>query len=65
MVNEIERELSNDMQQEVGSKDIGNMVMDKLKEIDEVAYVRFASVYRQFKDVSKFKEELERLLNKN
>lgn len=65
MVNEIEKDLRNNMQQEVSSEKIGNMVMNKLKEIDEVAYVRFASVYRQFKDVSKFKEELERLLEEN
>jgi len=65
MVNEIEKNLRNNMQQEVSSEKIGNMVMNKLKEIDEVAYVRFASVYRQFKDVSKFKEELERLLEEN
>ncbi len=65
IVNEIEKELRNDMQQEVSSKQIGNLVMQKLKEIDEVTYVRFASVYRQFKDVNKFKEELERLLDDN
>ncbi len=65
LVNEIEKELRNNMQQEVTSEKIGSMVMDKLKMIDEVAYVRFASVYRQFKDVSKFKEELERLLEEN
>ena len=59
---EIENSLKNDMKQEISSDIIGEMVMNKLKEIDEVAYVRFASVYRQFKDVSKFKQELERLL---
>ena len=65
MVDEIEKEIRNNMKQEISSKKIGNMVMSKLKDIDEVAYVRFASVYRQFKDVSKFKDELERLLDEN
>ena len=65
IVNEIKRELNNKMKQEVPSKLIGEMVMNKLKEIDEVAYVRFASVYRQFKDVNKFKQELERLLEED
>ena len=46
----------------VESKQIGNMVMDRLKEVDEVAYVRFASVYRQFKDINTFIDELEKLL---
>ncbi len=62
---EIENSLKNDMKQEISSDIIGEMVMNKLKEIDEVAYVRFASVYRQFKDVSKFKQELERLLEED
>lgn len=63
LVNEIEKEIRNRMCQEITSQKIGQMVMEKLKELDEVAYVRFASVYRQFKDVSKFKEELDRLLD--
>lgn len=62
MVSHIEKELRNDMKQEVTSVEIGELVMKGLKKIDEVAYVRFASVYRQFKDVNKFKQELERLL---
>jgi transcriptional repressor NrdR len=49
---------------EISSKDIGELVMRKLKEIDEVAYVRFASVYRQFKDVHSFLEELNEMLYK-
>lgn len=65
MVNEIKHELNNRMNQEVPSKLIGEMVMNKLKDLDEVAYVRFASVYRQFKDVNKFKQELERLLKED
>ena len=60
---EIERDLRNTLDREVESKVIGEMVMEKLKTIDEVAYVRFASVYRQFKDINRFMEELEKLLN--
>lgn len=59
---DIEFELSNQLASEVDSIKIGEMVMDKLKNVDEVAYVRFASVYRQFKDINTFKEELEKLL---
>ncbi|MEC9487983.1 MAG: transcriptional regulator NrdR [Halanaerobium sp.] len=62
IVDEIERDLRNRMDTEVPSKLIGEQVMDKLKQIDEIAYVRFASVYRQFKDINKFKQELEKLL---
>jgi transcriptional repressor NrdR len=65
LVNEIEAKFKNEMKQNVSSKEIGELVMDKLKVIDEVAYVRFASVYRQFKDVIKFKQELERLLKED
>ncbi|ABB13862.1 MULTISPECIES: transcriptional regulator NrdR [Carboxydothermus] len=60
---EIERELKNRLEQEVTSLEIGEMVMSRLKKLDEVAYVRFASVYRQFKDVNSFLEELKKLLN--
>lgn len=59
-VDEIERELYNSMEKEVTSQHIGEMVMDKLKYIDEVSYVRFASVYRQFKDVNTFMDELKK-----
>jgi len=62
LITDIEKELRNDMKQEVYSSEIGELVMNRLRDIDEVAYVRFASVYRQFKDVEKFKQELERLL---
>jgi len=62
MAFDIELELSNQLSMEVDSIKIGELVMDKLKEVDEVAYVRFASVYRQFKDINTFKEELEKLL---
>ena len=58
MAGEIEQALQNDMEREVSSSVIGDLVMEKLKEVDEVAYVRFASVYRQFKDIGTFKEEL-------
>ncbi len=61
-VSEIERDLRASLRGEISSEEIGERVMDRLKEIDEVAYVRFASVYRQFKDVGTFLEELEGLL---
>lgn len=64
VVNEIERGLNNMMQKEVQSTFIGELVMDKLKELDEVAYVRFASVYRQFTDVNTFIKEIEALVDK-
>ena len=63
MAGEIEQALQNDMEREVSSSVIGDLVMEKLKEVDEVADVRFASVYRQFKDIGTFKEELDRLLD--
>ncbi|MDN5292828.1 MAG: transcriptional repressor NrdR [Eubacteriales bacterium] len=61
VVDEIEKDLQNAMVAEVDSVRIGEMVLEKLREIDEVAYVRFASVYRQFEDVSGFVRELDRL----
>lgn len=61
-VNEIESALQNSLQNEVLSSYIGTLVMEKLKNLDEVAYVRFASVYRQFKDINDFMEELKRML---
>ena len=61
---EIERDLKNGMDREIGSSTIGELVMDKLKSVDEVAYVRFASVYREFKDINTFIEEIENLLRK-
>ena len=64
VVNEIERGLNNLMQKEVQSSFIGELVMEKLKELDEVAYVRFASVYRQFTDVNTFISEIEALVDK-
>ncbi len=62
IANEIEQTLQNDMEREVSTADIGELVMEKLKEVDEVAYVRFASVYRQFKDINTFMAELNKLL---
>jgi len=59
---EIEQELQNEMEREVSSADVGELVMQRLKDIDEVAYVRFASVYRQFKDIGTFMDELSKLL---
>lgn len=62
IANEIEQTLQNEMSREIPSDRIGALVMDKLKGVDEVAYVRFASVYRQFKDISTFMAELSKLL---
>ncbi len=62
-VDEIEALLQNTLDREVTSIYIGELVMKKLKDIDEVAYVRFASVYRHFKDINTFMEELNKLLN--
>ena len=61
-VDEIEANLQNSLDREVTSIHIGELAMDKLKDIDEVAYVRFASVYRQFRDINSFMDELARLL---
>ena len=63
-VNEIETTLQNSLDREVTSVHIGELVMEKLKEIDEVAYVRFASVYKQFKDINAFMDELSKFLDK-
>ena len=63
MVDSIEAALQNSLGREVTSVHIGEMVMDKLKETDEVAYVRFASVYRQFRDINTFMDELAKLLS--
>jgi transcriptional repressor NrdR len=61
IVNEIEVELQNSLTHEVSSSKIGVLVMEKLKKLDDVAYVRFASVYREFKDLDTFMKELEKL----
>ena len=59
---EIEQDLQNSMEREVSTEDIGEKVMDRLRTVDQVAYVRFASVYRQFKDIDTFMTELNKLL---
>ncbi len=63
-IDEIEAAIQNSLDREVTSEKVGELTMEKLKAIDEVAYVRFASVYRQFKDISTFMGELEKLINK-
>ena len=62
MIDDIETNLQNSLDREVSSEKIGELVMEKIKKIDEVAYVRFASVYRQFKDINTFMKELNKLL---
>lgn len=59
---EIEIELNNTLEKEVDSYKIGDIVIEKLKALDKIAYVRFASVYREFKDISEFKKELNKML---
>lgn len=63
VADDIESELSQSMEREVRSTRIGEMVMEKLRDLDEVAYVRFASVYKQFEDLSTFMDELKGLIN--
>ena len=62
MVRQIEQRLNSQAENEVTSKMIGELVMEELKKVDEVAYVRFASVYRQFRDIQSFRDELNKLL---
>jgi transcriptional repressor NrdR len=62
LVDSVETDIFNREEKEIPSTDIGAMVMDKLKDLDPVAYVRFASVYREFKDVNTFMDELSKLL---
>ena len=64
IVNEVESATQNFLEREISSQKIGEMVMERLPEIDEVAYVRFASVYRQFKDLNTFIEEVNKLLKR-
>lgn len=61
LVNEIERDIRNTMDREISSQDIGRLVMEHLKDFDDVAYIRFASVYRKFADISSFLEELQNM----
>lgn len=65
IVDDIEKILSNSLEKEVTSVEIGEHIMNKLKDVDEVSYVRFASVYRQFKDVNSFMEELKKILDED
>lgn len=64
LVDEVETEIFNREEKEVNSRVIGEMVMNKLKDLDAVAYVRFASVYREFKDINTFMDELKKVLDK-
>ena len=64
LVDSIEMSVQNSLKREVTSREIGEMVMERLKGLDEVAYVRFASVYRQFKDVNSFLSELNQMLSR-
>lgn len=63
LVNHVETSVCRKMEQEVTSEEIGQLIMEGLKDLDEVAYIRFASVYRQFKDVQSFMQELQQLLD--
>lgn len=65
VVDSIEHEIRKKFDQEVASKEIGELIMKRLSSLDEVAYVRFASVYRQFRDVNQFMNELQLILGKN
>ena len=62
IADDIEQELQSNLEREISTVEIGEMVMSRLKNVDEVAYVRFASVYRSFKDINTFMEELTKLL---
>ena len=62
MVADISKQVYNSMESEITTKDIGEMVMERLKKVDEVAYVRYASVYRSFKDLSSFMAELKQMM---
>ncbi len=64
ILDEIESEVRKEAADEISSKKVGELVMQKLKKLDEVAYIRFASVYRQFADISDFEKELSKLSNK-
>ena len=64
IVDDTEMEINNSLDKEIESAKIGELVIKRLRAIDEIAYVRFASVYRQFKDINEFKKELNRLLDK-
>ena len=62
LADEIEQDIKNKLKREVSTKEIGEMLMEKLRKLDEIAYIRFASVYREFKDVNLFLEEINKLI---
>lgn len=62
MINNVQKQVYNSLEQEITSAEIGDMVMEELKSLDEVAYVRFASVHRQFKDINTLLNEIESLV---
>jgi len=64
ITDEIERTIQKKYDREVNARDIGELIMEKLSQLDEIAYVRFASVYRQFRDVNQFMDELKVMLDK-
>lgn len=64
LVDDIQKKISNSLVQEISSREIGEMVCEGLKEIDEVSYIRFASVYRSFTDTASFMQELEKMISK-
>ena len=64
LIDEVETEIFNREEKEIPSEVIGELVMNKLKDLEEVAYIRFASVYREFKDINTFMDELKNVLNK-
>ena len=63
IADEVEKKISSSVLTEINSSDIGEMIMESLKKVDEVSYVRFASVYRQFKDINTFMEEIKNLIS--
>ena len=65
MIDSIEAQIYSTLDREITSTEIGEKVMEELRKIDEVAYVRFASVYRQFKDINTFMDELQKLIKEN
>ncbi len=65
LIDDMESKLYNMLEREVTSERIGEMVMERLKDLDDIAYVRFASVYRQFKDINSFMDELAKIINKS
>ena len=65
LIDEVEREMSRKVRDEIPTEELGNAIINRLAKIDQVAYVRFASVYREFKDISQFMDELKGLIGKD